>query len=117
MNLPMRRATLATVALLTAALGAGSLFLSVDDTSSAPNEYIIEVNESGLNPPSCTINKGTRWAWKNVGNSVHRIIKPDAGVAQPPIFDTGDLQPGETSKQFALPVRDSWSITTSTTRS
>lgn len=103
MNIATRRLSLATAALLMAAVGAVSLFLNVDGTV-AQDEFIIEVNEEGFNPPSCTINKNTTIRWKNVGGAVHRVVRPAPGVDSPPLFDTKDLDPGETSGgiEFAL---------------
>ncbi len=107
MNIAMRRASFAAASLLMAAIGFTSLFMSVDGTG-ARNEFIIQVNESGFNPPSCTVNKGTTLRWLNVGQEVHRVVRPDVGVQVPPLFDTGDLQPGDLSKRFELTIRDTW---------
>ena len=107
MNIAGRRLSLAAASLLMAVLGGASLFLSVDRTD-AGNKYTIDINEEGINPASCTVNKGTSVRWKNVGNEVHRIIRLGPGVDALPRFDTGDLQPGETSGSFGFTIRDNW---------
>ena len=107
MNIAGRRLSLAAASLLMAALGAASLFLSVDRTDAA-DQYTIEIDEEGINPASCTVNKGTAVQWKNVGSEVHRIVRPGAGVEAAPLFDTGDLEPGETSRTFGFTLRENW---------
>lgn len=61
--------------------------------------FIIEVNEQGFNPRSCTVSRNdTSIRFKNVGTQVHRIQRKDIG-GLPPLWDSGDLQPGEFSQE------------------
>ena len=89
---------MAVGALAMAFAGGVSLLLQQSGlASSASDVLVIEVNEQGFNPPVCQVGRSDEVAWKNVGHEVHRIIKPNAGVGLPPIYDSGDLQPGDTS--------------------
>lgn len=73
----------------------------VTGAAAADAPYIIEVNEIKFDPRVCIVNRlGDEVAWKNTGTQVHRIIVDDAGVDSPPRFDTGDIQPGETSDLY-----------------
>lgn len=58
---------------------------------------MIEASENGFNPSLCVVSRDDTVQWKNVGSTVRRVIVPDAGVESPPLFDTGDIAPGETS--------------------
>ena len=92
------------LALCMAMIGGTALFLGqTNAASTAPGPSVIEVNEQGFNPAVCSIGRSDSVVWKNVGTKVHRIIKPDAGVGSPPIYDSGDIQPGETSLSPLIP--------------
>ncbi len=60
----------------------------------------IEVSEGGFNPTTCQMNR-EYIRFKNVGNTPRRVILPSQ-IGQPPIFDTGYLEPGETSISFTM---------------
>jgi len=95
------RPLMAAAAVGMALAGAFSVrFVGGSGTASAGGQnepYTIEVSDVAVNPPTCNINRGDSVVWKNIGTKVHRMIKPDAGVNSPPLYDSGDIQPGETS--------------------
>jgi hypothetical protein len=69
------------------------------DTTSAYEVQTIEVSEAGFNPPICRMNR-EYVRFKNVGAGPRRIIIPSLFPEDPPFFDTGVLQPGETSNEY-----------------
>jgi len=99
---PSYRRLFAAASLVIAA--AGILFVVLGNTqrASANSSFVIEASEAGFNPPVCAMSRDDYFAWKNVGKTVRRIIVPTAGVNSPPAWDTGDIQPGETSMTFEL---------------
>ena len=82
--------------------GGLSLLFSHSEHAVASGTYTIEVNEDGFNPKLCKISRGDVVQWKNVGKKTHRIIKPDAGVGSPPLFDSDDVAPGQISQSFIM---------------
>lgn len=70
--------------------------------------YTIEISDTAVNPQVCNINRDDQVVWKNIGSQVHRIIKPDAGVGSKPLFDSGDIQPGETSSAALFSAGSKW---------
>ncbi|HMO55531.1 MAG TPA: hypothetical protein PJ994_13575 [Tepidiformaceae bacterium] len=60
----------------------------------------VEVSEGGFNPDVCQMNREFI-QFKNVGTTPRRVILPSL-IGQPPIFDTGYLEPGQTSISFAM---------------
>ncbi len=69
------------------------------DATRAYEVQTIEVSEAGFNPPICRMNREFV-RFKNVGNEPRRIIIPSLFPEDPPFFDTGVLQPGETSNEY-----------------
>ncbi len=99
---------MAAAALSMALAGAFSvLFVGGSNATAAGGQmepYTIEISDVGVNPPTCSINRDDVVVWKNIGTRVHRLIKPDAGVNSPPLYDSGDIQPGETSSPALFPA-------------
>lgn len=93
-----------------ALLGAFSMlyFGGSKPATAAYEHYTIEISDTGVNPDSCSISRGDEVVWKNIGTQVHRIIKPDAGVNLPPLFDSGDIAPGETSPAARFDAGSKW---------
>ena len=60
----------------------------------------VEVSEGGFNPRTCQMNR-EYIRFKNVGSTPRRVILPSQ-IGQPPIFDTGYLEPGEVSISFTM---------------
>lgn len=81
---------------LLALLGAG---LAPHDATRAYDVQTIEVSEAGFNPPICRMNR-EYVRFKNVGSEPRRVIIPSLFPEDPPFFDTGVLQPGETSNEY-----------------
>ncbi len=96
------RLLLAAASLVIAVAGTFFVVLGNTERAAANSSFVIEANEFGFNPPVCQMNRDDYFAWKNVGKSVRRIIVPTAGVNSPPLWDTGDILPGETSAKFEL---------------
>ncbi|MBA4182072.1 MAG: hypothetical protein C0506_15905 [Anaerolinea sp.] len=96
------RPLMAVVAVSMALAGGLSLLFSNSAHVVASGSYTIEVNEEGFNPKLCLISRGDVVQWKNVGKKVHRVIKPDAGVGSPPLFDSEDIAPGQISQSFIM---------------
>ncbi len=84
---------------LLGALGLLAPALLPRDATRAYEVQTIEVSEAGFNPPICRMNREFV-RFKNVGNEPRRIIIPSLFPEEPPFFDTGVLQPGETSNEY-----------------
>lgn len=69
------------------------------DATRAYEVQTIEVSEAGFNPPICRMNREFV-RFKNVGNEPRRVIIPSLFPEDLPFFDTGVLQPGETSNEY-----------------
>lgn len=65
--------------------------------------FTVEVSESGFNPQVCRISRDNYVQFKNVGKATRRVIRPGTGADAEPIFDSGDLAPGQTSNQEVFP--------------
>ena len=104
------RPLMAVAALSMALLGAFSMLAlgGSRPASAAYGHYTIEISDTGVNPETCSINREDEVVWKNIGSQVHRIIKPDAGVNSPPLFDSGDIAPGETSSPAIFSSGSKW---------
>ena len=97
------RPLMAVAALVMALAGGTSPFLGQTNAAGSSGPSVIEVNEDGFNPAVCSMGRNDTVVWKNVGKQVHRVIKPDAGVGSPPLYDSDDILPGETSKSPMMP--------------
>ena len=96
MKIPTVRAGLALFLLV--ALAAGLAQPAAADAP--PTAFVVNVSVQGFDPPTCSISRRDTVAWKNVGTTPIRVIWPDpnGGV---PLYDSGTLQPGETSHPYA----------------
>lgn len=94
---------MAVAALVMALAGGASLFIGQTHAAGTSGPSVIEVNEDGFNPPLCLMGRDDTVVWKNVGKQVHRVVKPDAGFGTPPLYDSEDILPGETSKSALIP--------------
>ena len=65
--------------------------------------FTVEVSESGFNPQVCRISRDNYVQFKNVGKAPRRVIRPGTGANAEPLFDSGDLAPGQTSNQEVFP--------------
>ena len=65
--------------------------------------FTVEVSENGFNPQVCRISRDNYVQFKNVGKVPRRVIRPGTGANAEPIFDSGDLAPGQTSNQEVFP--------------
>jgi hypothetical protein len=92
------RLVLAAAAVVMALAGGLSLLFSHSaHVGAVSTQYTIEVNEQGFNPKLCQLSRFDTYRWKNIGAIPIRVIRPDAGVGSPPLFDSGYLAPGEVS--------------------
>lgn len=97
------RLLLVVVSTAVAAAGVLSLTLGGSQPAAASDPpYVIEASETGFNPSLCIISRDDVVMWKNVGATVRRVVVPDVGVESPPLFDTGDIAPGETSLKWVI---------------
>ncbi len=103
------RPLFALAAVVMAMVGGVTLFLGQSEAA-APPRYVIEVSDTDFNPSVCSVNRNDQVMWKNVGTVVHRVIRPDAGVGAPPLYDSGDLQPGESSSPLQLTGGLRWTM-------
>ena len=62
----------------------------------------VEVSEAGFNPGVCRMNR-EYVAFKNVGSTPIRIIRPGIVADPTPLIDTGYIEPGETSRKILIP--------------
>lgn len=95
MSNPWHRPVLA--ALAAALLLAGIVTVSIGrggTSANAAGTVTIEILDSGFNPQVCQVNRNNSTVlWKNKSTKVRRVIVKGAIE---PIYDSGDLQPGET---------------------
>ena len=96
------RPLLAVVAMSMALAGGLSVLFSHTADVAAAGSHVIEVKEDGFNPKLCTVRRDDSVQWKNIGTTTRRVIKPDAGVGSPPLFDSGDILPGELSQSVII---------------
>ena len=97
-----RSLSLAAASLLMALTGATVLFLGTRGDTAADTTHTIEITNTGFNPPICTVIVGDLIQWKNLDTVDHRIVIPSAGVESPPVFDSGPVAPGETSRRLIV---------------
>ncbi len=62
--------------------------------------HTVEVSSAGFNPSICRMNRAYV-RFKNVGSEPRRVILPGLG-GDPPFWDSGPLQPGQTSNEYKL---------------
>ncbi len=101
-----RGLSLSLASLAVAVMGAGFLFLSGSEGGVADSTHVIEITEQGFNPPVCVITVNDRVRFKNLDSVVHQALVEAVGGV-PPTWDTGAIQPGETTSS-------AWGITVDT---
>ena len=90
------RVFVAALAALGLALVAVAVATEFRGTATASSDHTVEILDDAFNPQLCIVNRnGDRIFWRNESNVVRRIILPTGNPTSP--FDTGDLEPGETS--------------------
>lgn len=65
--------------------------------------FTVEIGDRGFNPQVCRISRDNLVQFKNVGTVTRRVIRPGSGLNAEPLFDSGDLAPGQTSNQEVFP--------------
>lgn len=90
------RRLLFILAAAVAVLG-GALTAAADGV---PVYFVVNVSSAGFDPPVCRISRGDIVAWRNVGPTAIRIVLPNPSGGEP-LYDSGLVQPGETSRAFA----------------
>jgi plastocyanin len=63
--------------------------------------FVVQVSEGGFNPSLCKVSRSDSVAFKNVGTGLRRVIFVNRAGGDP-IFDTGDIKPGETSRSYTF---------------
>lgn len=92
------RSVLHTLALL----GLAAIPLLAGSSSRAYDVQTVEVSEAGFNPSVCRMNR-EYVRFKNVGSTPRRVVRPGIIPGDPPLLDTGVIQPGEVSTEFIIP--------------
>ncbi|GAB4331617.1 MAG: hypothetical protein Kow0010_17130 [Dehalococcoidia bacterium] len=95
-----RRVSFALASLTMLVAGLGATFWG-GTSGSANNEYVIEVDEQGFNPPLCHVKNGEDVRWKNIGDKPHRVYYA-VHETWDPHLDTGYIEPGELSRPVRL---------------
>ncbi len=62
----------------------------------------VEVSEAGFNPSICRMNR-EYVRFKNVGSTPVRVVRPGVVASDPPLIDTGYIQPGGVSNEILIP--------------
>lgn len=62
----------------------------------------VEVSEGGFNPGICRMNR-EYVRFQNVGNGPIRVVRHGVIPGDPPLIDTGVLEPGEYSNEILIP--------------
>jgi hypothetical protein len=70
--------------------------LGIPAAADQAHTYVIEVSQLGFNPAVCRLSRGDTVFWKNVGSGPVRVTWENPGGG-PPLFDSGEFGPGETS--------------------
>ena len=97
----MPRIALTAIAALTAlVLAWPGLFLPAE--TRAYTVQTVEVSELGFNPAVCRMNR-EYVRFHNAGATPIRVIRPGVVASDPPLIDTGVLQPGEYSTEIIIP--------------
>lgn len=65
-----------------------------------PKEFVVNVSPAGFDPSLCKISRGDHVSWKNTGSTPIRVVWPDPNGGTP-LFDSGDIKPGETSRNYS----------------
>jgi plastocyanin len=63
--------------------------------------FVVQVSEGGFNPSLCKVSRSDSVAFKNVGTGLRRVIFVNRAGGDP-IFDTGDIKPGDTSRSYTF---------------
>lgn len=64
-----------------------------------PRTFTVHITDAGFDPPLCRISRSDIVNWENTGTKPHRVIWPDPN-GPTPLFDTGEIAPGQTSLAF-----------------
>lgn len=97
----MPRIALTALAALTAlVLAWPGVFLPTE--TRAYTVQTVEVSELGFNPAVCRMNR-EYVRFHNAGATPIRVIRPGVVASDPPLIDTGVLQPGEYSTEIIIP--------------
>ena len=97
----MPRIALTALAALTAlVLAWQGVFLPTE--TRAYTVQTVEVSELGFNPAVCRMNR-EYVRFHNAGATPIRVIRPGVVASDPPLIDTGVLQPGEYSTEIIIP--------------
>lgn len=97
----MPRIALTALAALTAlVLAWPGVFLPAE--TRAYTVQTVEVSELGFNPAVCRMNR-EYVRFHNAGATPIRVIRPGVVASDPPLIDTGVLQPGEYSTEIIIP--------------
>lgn len=93
----------ALVPCLLVAVGASSVagFPTPAAHADGGTTFVVQVSEGGFNPSLCKVSRSDSVAFKNVGTGVRRVIFVNRAGGDP-IFDTGDIKPGETSRSYTF---------------
>ena len=95
-----RIALIALAALTALVLAWPGLFLPAE--TRAYTVQTVEVSELGFNPAVCRMNR-EYVRFHNAGATPIRVIRPGVVASDPPLIDTGVLQPGEYSTEIIIP--------------
>ena len=98
----MRLRAVLLLVMVFAVVGAG-FALHGGASASRGKLFTIEVSETGFNPQVCQISRDNLVQFKNVGTATRRVILPGTGANAEPLFDSGDLGPGQLSNQQVFP--------------
>ena len=97
----MPRIALTAIAAVTAlVLAWPGVFLPTE--TRAYTVQTVEVSELGFNPAVCRMNR-EYVRFHNAGATPIRVIRPGVVASDPPLIDTGVLQPGEYSTEIIIP--------------
>ncbi|MCC6381609.1 MAG: hypothetical protein IT304_03825 [Dehalococcoidia bacterium] len=105
------RLALTLVALTLCAAGVAMLVLgrradaaaSGASAAAADGVYTVEILRSGFNPQTCVVNRNRSTVrFLNKDSVARRVVVPAAGVDSPPLYDSGDIAPGDTWSGFYI---------------
>ncbi len=94
MRIPGSHLWIPGLLILTACIGAGCLVPGPDSPSQSGDQYseLIQIDDSGFHPNTCTIIPGTAVTWKNTDTHPHAIVSDEDAT---PDIISGDIGPGE----------------------
>ncbi|MEO6398553.1 MAG: hypothetical protein ABIP13_08805 [Tepidiformaceae bacterium] len=98
----MRLRAVLLLAMVFAVIGAG-FALHGGASASRGKVFTVEVSETGFNPQVCQISRDNLVQFKNVGTATRRVVLPGTGANPEPLFDSGDLGPGQISNPQLFP--------------